>query len=303
MRQERVIWFNGALMPPGEAFVPVLSPAAQFGLNVFEGIRGYWSKAEGKLFLFRLTEHLARLMASCRLIGIASPYDEAAITAAIREVLQANDYCCDVAVRVTLFVGGDEGSWVNSTPVGMVVSAIAKERRDPNAVAAKASVSTWERIDDRTMPPRIKAGANYINGRYAHLEVTANGYDLPVLLDRYGKVSEGAGSCLMMVRHDVLITPPRTASILESITRETLLTLADEIDLQTQVRTIDRTELYLARELFLCGSAAEITALGQIDRYVVGDGTPGPVTKALHARYQASADGRDPAHRDWLTPV
>lgn len=303
MAEERLIWFNGQLVAPEEAQVPILSPTAQFGLNVFEGIRGYWSEAQQELYLFRLCEHLERLMDSCRLIGIESPHDAHTITAAIREVLQANAYRCDVAVRTTLFVGGDEGSWANSTPVGMFIAPIAKKCRDYGEKASKACVSTWERIDDRALPPRIKAGANYINGRYAHLEAQANGYDLPLLLDRHGKVSEGAGSCLMMVREGVLITPPITSSILESITRDTLLTLANEMGLQTQIRSIDRTELYLASELFLCGSAAQIRPLGKIDRYLVGDGTPGSVTQALLARYLAVAEGEDVAHRGWLTPV
>ena len=191
--QDRLIWFNGALMAPAEAKVPVLSPTAQFGLNVFEGIRGYWSAAGGDLYLFRLAEHLERLMASCKLMGIDSPHSPEAITDAIRAVLRANAYRCDVAVRATLFVAGDEGSWSTSAPVGMFVAPIAKDRRPLEQVAgARACVSTWERIDDRSLPPRIKAGANYINGRYAHLEAQANGYDLsPCFWTRLGKVSEG----------------------------------------------------------------------------------------------------------------
>lgn len=298
--QDRLIWFKGALMPAGEARVPVLSPTAQFGLNVFEGIRGYWSDGAQDVFLFRLPEHLKRLAASCHLIGIEPPHSASEITCAIREVLTANAYRSDVAVRTTLFVDG-EGSWFTSDPVGMFIAPIAKPRRDVgDPGGARAVVSTYERIDDRAMPPRIKAGANYINGRYAHLEAQGAGYDLPILLDRTGKVSEGAGSCLMMLRDGVLVTPPTSASILESITRDTLLTLAKEVAVATDVRTIDRTELYLAEEVFLCGSAAEITPLTSIDRYKVGDGTAGPMTRKLLAAYLDAASGGRP---EWLTPV
>ena len=148
-----------------------------------------------------------------------------------------------------------------------------------------------ERINDRSLPPRVKAGANYINGRYAHLESIEAGYDLPIFLDSRGKVSEGAGSCIMMIRNGKLITPPVTASILESITRETLLIIALELDLLTEVRTIDRTELYLADELFLCGSAAEVTPIIKLDRFTVGLGKIGELTLSLMHNYHLIADG------------
>jgi len=302
--QDRLIWFKGALMPAHEAKVSVLSPTAQFGLNVFEGLRGYWNPDREDIFIFRMQDHLDRLAASCRLIGLASPYDVDQITAAVREVLRANDYREDVAVRATLFVD-DEGSWSSSKPVGMFVAPIVKARRDIHDTSGvRACVSTWERIDDRSMPPRVKAGANYINGRYAHLEARAAGYDLPILLDRTGKVSEGAGSCLMMIRDGVLVTPPASASILESITRDTLLAIATDLDIPTEVRVIDRTELYLASEVFLCGSAAEITPLAAIDRYTVGSGQMGPVTLRLLQRYLDVVSGdTDTDHDAWRTPV
>lgn len=301
--KDRLVWFKGEVIPAAQAVVPVLSPTAQFGLNVFEGVRGYWSNDDNELYLFRLAEHLDRLDASCRLIGIVCPYTHDEIISAMHSVLQANKYRCDIAVRVTVFVDG-EGSWSDSEPVGMFVAPIAKARCDIAAITGvRACVSTWERIDDRSLPPRVKAGANYINGRYAHLEAKAAGYDLPILLDRYGKVSEGAGSCIMMVRDGVLTTPPQTASILESITRETLLTLASELELPIQVRAIDRTELYLAEELFLCGSAAEITPIVSIDRFRVGAGVMGALTTSLLQRFQTTTDGTNSRHRNWLTPI
>ncbi len=302
--QDRLIWFKGALMPAAEAEVPVLSPTAQFGLNVFEGLRGYWNSARQDVFLFRMDDHLARLAASCRLIGIQSPYTTDQIAKAMREVLQANTYREDIAVRVTLFVDG-EGTWSSIEPVDMFVAPIAKPRRDTAKTSGvRACISTWERIDDRNIPPRIKAGANYINGRYAHLEAQAAGYDLPILLDRSGKVSEGAGSCLMMVRDGVLVTPPVTASILESITRDTLLQLAAAMDFPIKTRVIDRTELYLASEVFLCGSAAEITPVTSVDRYTIGSGKIGPLTQRLLERYLAVASGQeDVGEAAWCAPV
>jgi branched-chain amino acid aminotransferase len=298
--EDRLIWYKGEIMPAKDACVSILSPTAQYGLNVFEGIRGYWSDEFEDVFLFRLPEHLKRLAASCRLIGFDPPYAMNEVADAIRNVLRANSYRCDVAVRASFFVDG-EGSWSSSDPVCMFIAPVSKPRRNTTSdEGARAVISTYERIDDRAMPPRIKAGANYINGRYAHLEAQAAGYDLPILLDRGGKVSEGAGACLMMVREGVLVTPPTSSSILESITRNTLLTLAAECGVPTDVRVIDRTELYLAEELFLCGSAAEITPLVSIDRFTIGDGTAGPVArKLLSAYFDAASGGRV----EWLTPI
>lgn len=303
MSANRLIWFKGALIPADQALVPVLSPTAQFGLNVFEGIRGYWNPQTRDINLFRLPEHLDRLDESCRLIGITSPYDSAQITGFIRDVLRANDYRCDVAVRATLFVD-EEGSWSSSTPVDMFVAPIDRPRRDINQTSgARACISTWERISDRAFPPRIKAGANYINGRYAHLEAQRNGYDLPVLLGRDGTVSEGAGSCLFMVRRGRLVTPTATNSILESITRDTLIQIATAENLPVDIRPIDRTELYMADELFLCGSAAELTPLTSIDGHQMGAGTIGPITRHLLTRYLNVASGLDPEFTGWQTPV
>ncbi len=303
MPQKRKIWFKGQIMPAEDAQISVLSPTAQFGLNVFEGIRGYWNAESEDVFLFRLDDHLDRLFASCRLIGLDCPYSVDEIKQAIVQVIQENAYRADLAVRATLFVDG-EGTWHSSTPVEMFVAPITKPRRDAtNASGLRACVSTWRRIDDLSMPPRVKAGANYINGRYAHLEAKAAGYDLPILLDGDGKVSEGAGSCVMLVRDGVLITPPTSGSILESITRDTLLKLIQATDLPTEVRVVDRSELYLADEIFLCGSAAELTPITGIDRFMVGDGRMGPVTLALLGAYLDIADGVDAARPEWRTGV
>jgi branched-chain amino acid aminotransferase len=297
-----LIWFKGRLTPPEEALVQVLTPTAQFGLNVFEGLRGYVNES-GQVYLFRLKDHLARLIQSSRLIGIESPYSPEQITAAILEVIRVNKMYGDLAVRVTFFVEG-AGSWSSVGPVDMFVAPILKARNMLiDASGLTACTSTWRRVDDTAMPPRIKSGANYINGRYAHLEAQAHGVDLPILLNAAGKVAEGAGACLMMVRNGILVTPPRTAAILESLTRDTLLVLAGEIGLATQEREIDRSELYIAEEVFLCGSSAELTPLIRIDRFAISDGRAGPVTRSLSAHYFACADGTIADHAEWRTPV
>lgn len=301
--QERKIWFKGSLVPAAEARVEVLSPTAQFGLNVFEGIRCYWNEARQQLYAFRLQEHFARLGHSCKLIGIACPYSCEELERHLLETVRANGYRQDVAVRMTLFVDG-EGSWSACEPVGMFIAPIGKARTDVATLKGMAAcVSTWQRIGDNSLPPRIKAGANYINGRYAHLEARRSGYDLPLLLNAAGRVSEGAGSSLFLVRDGVLITPTLTSSVLESITRATLLQVAAETGLPAVEREVDRTELYLADEVFLCGSAVELAPIVSVDRIPVGSGKPGVRTVALLRRYHDLVSGEDASHPAWRTPV
>lgn len=299
--EERLIWFKGKILPVTQAKVQVMSPMAQFGLNVFEGIRGYWDGQD--IQIFRFHDHMKRLMESCRLIGIICPYKADDIAAFSRKVLSANNYRCDVALRTTVFVEG-EGSWSSSEPVDMFIAPIAKQRNNLDEKNQNhACISTWIRIDDNTLPPRVKLGANYLNGRYAHLEAKRNGYDLPILLNSDGSVAEGAGACLFLRRGNRLITPDISSSILESITRDTLITIAHEMGITVETRKVNRTELYVADELFFCGSAAEITPLTSIDKFIIGDGTPGTLTLKLHDAYLRAADGRDIVFSNWRMPV
>lgn len=301
--KDNLIWCRGKIVHQSQATVPLLSPMSQFGLNVFEGIRAYWNAEEEQLYAFRLDEHLRRLMESCRLIRIEPPHSPAEIIDFFCEAIAANNLRCDTAVRLTVFVDG-EGTWNTSTPISMFIAPIARARTAIAGLKGKAAcISSWERISDNVMPPRIKIGANYINGRYAHLQAVKDGYDLPIFLGRDRKVSEGAGACLFMVRNSVLVTPSLTSSVLESITRTTIIEIARARGLDVVERSIDRTELYLADEIFLCGSAAEITPVTSIDRFEIGSGEPGQITLDLLAEYHAVASGADSRFPQWRTQV
>jgi branched-chain amino acid aminotransferase len=298
-----LVWIRGSIVPECDAYVSILSPTAQFGLNVFEGIRCYWNETNKELYAFRLKEHLDRLMLSCRLVRLSSPYTPAEIELFLKAVIRANDFLTDTAVRMTIF-GDGRGTWNSCEPVSMFISPMVKFRTRLDKIPAlRACISSWERIHDNVLPPRAKVGANYINGRYAHLQALHDGYDLPIFLGQDGKVSEGAGACLFMVRKGQLVTPPTTSSLLESITRDTLIVLAQEAGMSVVERTIDRTELYLADEVFLCGSAAEISPIVSVDGYVMGHGQPGPVTVGLLRKYLAVTSGEDSAHPEWRTVV
>jgi branched-chain amino acid aminotransferase len=300
---DNLIWIRGEIIHQSQASVNVLSPMAQFGLNVFEGIRCYWNEDRGELIAFRLREHLDRLMLSCRLLRLPSPYAPDQITSFMKAVIKANDFQTDTAVRMTIF-GDGQGTWNTCEPVSMFIAPMAKSRTRLDKIPAlKACISSWERINDNVLPPRAKVGANYINGRYAHLQARHDGYDLPIFLGQDGKVSEGAGACVFMVRNGQLVTPPTTSSVLESITRDTLIVLAGEAGMTVVERPVDRTELYLADEVFLCGSAAEISPIVSVDGYVLGQGQPGAVTVSLLKAYLAVTSGEAPDHPEWRTVV
>ncbi len=300
---DNLIWVRGSIIRQSQATVNVLSPMAQFGLNVFEGIRCYWNEKQGELYAFRLKEHLDRLMLSCRLLRLPPPHTPAEIVVFMKAAIQANDLQTDTAVRMTIFVDG-QGTWNTCEPVSMFIAPMAKSRTQLDKIPAiKACISSWVRINDNALPPRAKVGANYINGRYAHLQAQHDGYDLPIFLGQDGKVSEGAGACLFMVRNGQLVTPTTTSSVLESITRDTLIVLAREAGMTVVERPVDRTELYLADEVFLCGSAAEISPIVSVDGYPLGEGRPGPVTISLLRSYLAVASGENLEHPEWRTVV
>jgi len=302
-KKDYLIWIRGEIIPQSRANVNVLSPMAQFGLNVFEGIRCYRNDNDGKLYAFRLRDHLNRLLQSCRLLRLVPPHSIAEIENALEKALVANKFRGDVAVRMTIF-GDGQGTWSSSEPVSMFIAPIDKPRTDlSNIPAYRACVSSWQRINDNALPPRAKVGANYINGRYAHLQAKHDGYDLPIFLGADGKVAEGAGACLFMVRGNCLITPATTSSILESITRDSIIRLAINEGWAVQERSIDRTELYLADEVFLCGSAAEVSPIVSVDGYVLGDGQPGEKTRCLLRNYLAVASGQDGGYPEWRTEV
>jgi branched-chain amino acid aminotransferase len=300
VNQNRIIWFKGELISAKDAKVEILSPTAQFGLNVFEGIRGYWSEDHKDIFLFRLDDHLKRLFDSCKILGIKPPYNYNFITKAIKDTICANKYRCDVSIRITLFVD-QEGGWASCDPVNMFVAMINKPRCNPDLfIGMKGMISSYERINDHSMPPRAKVGANYINSRYAYLEAQSLDYDYPILLDKNRDVSESSGSCLMMLKDDQLITPPISSSILESITRDTLLKLSEKINQKTLIRCIKKDELYLADEIFLCGTSAEIIPLISIDKKFIGNGKVGNFTKKICKEYLNAVSGEYP---QWITKI
>ena len=301
---ERKIWLNGEIVPVSDAKINVLAPTSQFGANVFEGIRCYWNEEEEQLYGFRLSDHYNRLLQSVRLFGLKSPYTKEDLEKYMKSVIVANNYKEDIAVRQTVFVDGF-GSWFSAEPVGMFIAPIAKARKSvPLMDGERTCISSWERISEKDMSPRIKVGANYINSRLAKLEATERGYDSALFLNRDGYVSEGTGSCFCMIKNSELITPMLTDSVLESITRDTIMKIAtEELGLKVTERRINRTETYTCDEAFFCGSAVEVTPIVQVDGYRVGNGILGELTRNIHREYLNIATGNNKKYMNWLTPI
>ena len=302
MTIDRHVYLDGKLVPYADARIHVQSTAVKYGGSVFEGLRAYWNPAHEELYVFRLQEHVDRLLSSMRLMRMQHSLTREEIGGSILQVLRKNQPREDVHIRQTAYLSGD-GDMDDTGPVALAVDA--RPRKVTRKPGIAVGVSSWTRIADGSMPPRIKCSANYQNGRLAVLEAKANGFDGALLLNSRGKLAEAPGACCFLVRHGVPITPPVTADILESVTRTTLLELfRTELGQPPLERDVDRTELYVADEAFLCGSGWEITPVVSIDRLALGDGAqPGPLTQAIQACYFAVVRGEKPAYRHWLTPV
>ena len=302
--EHRKIWFKGEVLEVNDAKINILAPTSQFGLNVFEGIPCYWNEEQNQLYAFRLNDHYNRLLRSVKLIQLDCKYTKEDMKQAFIDVVKANEYDENLSVRQTLFVDG-MGSWGSDGPVEMFVAPIprGKTSAEYNKKGLNVCVTSWRRISDENLSPRIKCGANYINSRVGQREALRNGYDTCLFLNEVGKVAEGPGSCFFMIKNKTVITPQLTDSVLESITRDAVIKLALSKGYSVVERTIDRTELYTCDEAFLCGSAMEITPVLSIDKYTIGDGNTGNITKELHLEYLDAAMGKIESFKEWVTPI
>lgn len=295
------IYFDGELVPYADARLHVSTVAVKYGANVFEGLCTYKTLSGGST-VFRMKEHFQRLHESARMMQIDCDYTDDHLTDAVLRTVRGNGIDGDSHIRLSIFITGD-GYSETTGPASLVCIATPRASRDLEDRVKHAAVSSWLRLDDRVAPPRIKAGANYHNSRFGTLEARRNGYDEALFLTFNGKVSEGGNSCYFMVKDGILVTPPVTASILVSITRQTLIELARDLGLEVQEREIDRSELYVADEAFLCGSGLEISPILSVDRFPVGDQAIGQVTRRLWDAYESMIRGGDERYRQWLTPV
>ena len=295
------VYFNGEFLPWDQARVHVFSPAVKYGAGVFEGICAYMS--ERGMNIFRLGEHLARLEHSQRVMRFERIFTAEEIGLPLKELVKRNDFKNTVHIRPTIYVDGT-GEPSALGPIGISITAVERPRPPIAIEGCSVQVSSWQRLTDLSMPTRVKANANYNNSRFAATQAQVDGYTTALMLNARGYVAEGPGMCFFMVRAGQVVTPSITSSILESITRDTVLTLCrDELRLEPVERDIERSELFSASEAFFCGTAWEITPITNIDGFVIGDGIPGEITGILQQAYFDLVEGRAEDKRSWLTPV
>jgi branched-chain amino acid aminotransferase len=295
-------WMDGRLVPSADAALPLESEAILRGASVFEGIRVY-QRHDGELFLFRLGDHLERLFeTSMRFMRMRLAYGRDDLIDAIFAMIEANAVASDAYLRIVVYLGEPRSYGDADTPTGAFI--LLDEGFKPAPSAMRVTLSPWRRLSDMTMPPRVKASANYLNSRIAMLDARRKGFDTAVLLNERGKVSEGPAMNVFLVRSGRLITPRATDGILEGITRATVIEIAArELGIAVEEREIDPTELYLANEMFLCGTAFEIAPVSEVDGYEIGNAQPGPITASLQACYSEYVRGNRAAPEGWVTPV
>ncbi len=298
------IWMNGRLVPWDQATVHVLSHVIHYGSCIFEGIRCY--KTGRGSAVFRLRDHVDRLFDGCRIYRMEVPYTRDQIEKAIAETIRANRVeACYVR---PLVYRGYESLGVDPFPCPIDVAIAvwpwgAYLGKDAAEKGVDVMVSSWRRLAPDTLPAMAKASANYMNSQLIRMEAAVNGYTEGIALDSAGHISEGSGENIFLVRKGALHTPPLTASVLPGITRETVLDLARDLKIPVVERSIPREMLYIADEVFFCGTATEITPIRSVDRVAIGTGSRGEVTARLQAEFMAITSGHKDDRHHWLSPL
>ncbi|TAM65006.1 MAG: branched-chain amino acid transaminase [Chloroflexota bacterium] len=299
-----ICFFEGAYVPLAEAKVSIMTHAFMYGTAVFEGIRAYWNEEQGQLYVLKLEEHLARIEKSCRILLMEPLPAPGVLQREVLEVVRRNGYREDIYIRPSFYKSSrtigvrlhhlDFDHYILAVPFGDYIDT----RR-----GVRVMTSSWRRNADESIPARGKIVGGYVNMAFQKSEAELNGFDEAIVLAADGHASEASAANLFVVRDGVLLTPSVNDDILEGITRLAMLELADAAGIPTEVRSIDRSELYVADEVFLCGTGVQVSAVVEVDHRPVGDGQVGPIASQLQALYFDAARGRLPQYASWLTPV
>jgi branched-chain amino acid aminotransferase len=298
-------YFEGNIVPIEDAKVNIMTHAFNYGTGVFEGIRAYWNAEENQLYIFKLREHYLRMFKNFNLFHIRLPMSVEDASNISVELARKNEFRQDMYIRPIAYKSSYEiGPRVHDLENDFAIFNIPLGDYVNTSDGLNVMVSSWRRVPDNCIPARSKATGIYINSALASTEAKESGFDEAIMLTQDSYVSEGSAMNLFMVRDGDLITTPVTADILEGITRRTIIQLArDQMDIETTIRAIDRTELYVADELFFCGTGAQVAPVTSVDRRPVGTGEPGEVTMKLQRIYFNTVQNRLPEYSAWLTQV
>lgn len=295
---------DGSYVPIADAKISVMTHAFNYGTGVFEGIRAYWNGGHKQLYALHLSEHFSRLHRSCKVMRIGLPYSVEDLCGIALEVIRRSGFREDCYLRPVAYKSSELiGVRLHDLEDSFVLFAVPFGTYIDIDRGISCGVSSWRRTDDNAIPARSKITGAYVNAALAKTEAQDAGFDEAIVLNADGSVSEGSAENLFMVRDGVLVTPPGTDNILEGIVRQSLMTIAKDEGIPLQVRSIDRTELYIADEVFLCGTGAQISPVASIDHRAVGDGGVGPITRVIKEAYFRAVRGDHERYRAWVTPV
>lgn len=298
----KFVWFDGKLMPIDKAKVPITTHAIHYGTSIFEGIRAYWNSKN--LNIFRLDDHIERFRNSGKYYSISLNFSNNDIKKAIINLCKKNKMKKSCYIRPFYFVGqyGINLHVTEKAPTHVAMFMFPFGDLF-NKKGITAGVSSWRKFSISSTPPQAKMGGNYLNSILATQESKRNGYDEAILLDKFGNVSEAPGENIFIVLNNEIITPPTSSSALKGITRDSIFSLVEDRNYESSIREINRSELYIADEIFLTGTAAEITPIIRVDERKIGNGKVGKITKELMADYTDVVMNRNEKYSTWLTPV
>jgi branched-chain amino acid aminotransferase len=298
-------YFNKQFVPLPEAKISIRTNALHYGSGVFEGIRAYWNPKEQQLYVFKLPEHYERMVNNCKVMKLKLDHDVKELCAITVDLLRRNQPREDTYIRPIAYISSEGlGPKLIGYETGFAVYTIPLGDYIDTSVGIKVGFSSWRRISDNTIPARCKVTGGYVNSALARTEAIEQGYDEAIFLTQDGFVSEGSAENIFLARNGSLITPDLSQDILEGITRDVLLTLCrEELGLMVTERQVGRTELYVADEVFLCGTGAQVSPVIEVDRRPVGSGKMGPITARIQQLYFQTVKGDHPKYRHWCTPV
>jgi branched-chain amino acid aminotransferase len=298
-------YFNKQFVPLSEAKISIRTNALHYGSGVFEGIRAYWNPKEQQLYVFKLPEHYERMVNNCKVMKLKLDHDVKELCAITVDLLRRNQPREDTYIRPIAYISSEGlGPKLIGYETGFAVYTIPLGDYIDTSVGIKVGFSSWRRISDNTIPARCKVTGGYVNSALARTEAIEQGYDEAIFLTQDGFVSEGSAENIFLARNGSLITPDLSQDILEGITRDVLLTLCrEELGLMVTERQVGRTELYVADEVFLCGTGAQVSPVIEVDRRPVGSGKMGPITARIQQLYFQTVKGDHPKYRHWCTPV
>lgn len=298
-------YFQGKIVPYSDAKVGVLTHGLNYGTAVFGGIRGYWNKDKEELYVFRPADHYHRLLNSAKMMNMEFSYTIEDLVAITVDLLREDNYHRDVYIRPLAYKADESiGVKLHDLTDELTIVAIPFDRYVANDTNAHVTFSSWRRIDDNAIPARGKISGAYANSAFIKSDALRAGFDEALVLTNEGHVSEGSAMNIFMVRDDLVITPPVTENILEGITRRTVIELVQsELGLEVLERPIDRTEIYICDEFFMTGTAAQVTAVTQVDHRPIGSGQMGSITSQLRNLFDDVVRGRISRYQQWNVPV